>query len=94
MVGPALFAQTAMTYLAFVSVAVVAFVLYRTPLGLAVRTVGENPAAAEAQGINVGAIRIGAVMVGSGFMALGGAFLTMSAFNAFFFEMVGRVETW
>lgn len=89
LIGPALFHQTALTYLAFVSVIVTAWVLYRTPLGLAVRAVGENPAAAEAQGINVVAVRTGAVAVGSGFMALGGAFLTMSAFNAFFFEMVG-----
>jgi len=89
LIGPALFHQTALTYLAFVSVIVTAWVLYRTPLGLAVRAVGENPAAAEAQGINVVAVRTGAVAVGSGFMALGGAFLTMSAFDAFFFEMVG-----
>lgn len=89
LIGPALFNQTALTYLALVSVIVTAWVLYRTPLGLAVRAVGENPAAAEAQGINVIAVRTGAVAVGSGFMALGGAFLTMSAFNAFFFEMVG-----
>ena len=88
-IGPALFQQTALTYLAFIAVAGVAYVLYRTPLGLAVRTVGENPAAAEAQGIDVYWVRIGAVMVGSAFMAIGGAFLTMSAFNAFFFEMVG-----
>ena len=33
------------------------------------------------------ALRIGAVVAGSAVMALGGAFLTMSAFNAFFFEM-------
>ena len=55
-----------------------AVVLYRTPLGLAVRAAGENPAAVEAQGLSVTAIRIGAVMVGSGLMAVGGAFLTMS----------------
>ncbi len=87
-IGPALFKQTALTYLAFVSVVVVSLVLYKTPLGLALRAVGENPAAAEAQGIDVYVMRIGAVMVGSGFMAIGGAFLTMSAFNAFFFEMI------
>jgi general nucleoside transport system permease protein len=86
--GPALFAQTPMTYLAFATVGVVAWVLYRTPLGLAVRAAGENPAAVEAQGISVTAIRMGAVMVGSALMAVGGAFLTMSAFNSFFFEMI------
>jgi general nucleoside transport system permease protein len=87
-IGPALFNQTPLTYLAFVLVIAVTLVLYRTPLGLALRAAGENPAAVEAQGLSVSAIRIGAVMVGSGFMAVGGAFLTMSAFNSFFFEMV------
>ncbi len=87
-VGEALFSQTPLTYLAFLSVALVAYILYRTPLGLAVRMVGESPAAVEAQGIDVTLLRIGAVMAGSAFMALGGAFLTMSAFNSFYFDMV------
>ncbi len=87
-IGPALFNQTPLTYLAFVLVGLVAWVLYRTPLGITLRAVGENPAAVEAQGISVTAIRMGAVMVGSAMMAVGGAFLTMSAFNSFFFEMV------
>ena len=87
-VGPALFAQTPLTYLAYITVALVTWVLYRTPLGLAVRAVGENPSAVEAQGLSVTGIRIGAVMAGSALMAIGGAFLTMSAFNSFFFEMI------
>jgi len=88
-IGPALFQQTPLTFLALALFAVAAFVLYRTPLGLAVRAVGENPAAVEAQGLDVHRIRIAAVVCGSALMALGGAFLTMSAFNAFFFEMTG-----
>lgn len=86
--GEALFSQTALTWAAFACVAVVSLVLYRTPLGLALRAAGENPHAVEAQGLSVGAIRMGAVIVGSGLMAVGGAFLTMSAFSSFFFEMV------
>lgn len=86
--GEALFSQTALTWAAFACVAAVSLVLYRTPLGLALRAAGENPHAVEAQGLSVGAIRMGAVIVGSGLMAVGGAFLTMSAFNSFFFEMV------
>ena len=82
-VGEAFFAQTPLTYLAFALVAVVSLVLYRTPLGLALRAAGENPAAVEAQGLSVHALRIGAVVVGSGLMAVGGAFLTMSAFSSF-----------
>ncbi|SEP63337.1 ABC transporter permease [Thalassovita taeanensis] len=88
LIGPALFAQTPMTYLAFATVAVVALVLYRTPLGLAVRAAGENPSAVASQGLSVTGLRMGAVIVGSGLMAVGGAFLTMSAFSSFFFEMV------
>ena len=53
---PLLARQTPMTLLALACVGVVAWVLYRTPLGLAVRAVGENPAAAEGQGLDVNAI--------------------------------------
>lgn len=88
LLGPALFNQTPLTYLAFAMVGAVAWILYRTPAGLAVRAVGENPAAVESQGISVTAVRMTAVAAGSGLMAVGGAFLTMSAFNSFFFEMI------
>lgn len=87
-IGPVLFQQTALTLLAFVLVGVVAWLLYRTPLGLALRAVGDNPSSVEAQGLSVRGLRIGAVITGSSLMALGGAFLTMSAFDAFFFGMV------
>ncbi|UFI03058.1 ABC transporter permease [Roseibium aggregatum] len=86
--GPALFQQTPLTFLALLLVVVTAYVLYRTPLGLAIQAVGDNPAAVESQGLSVYAIRIGTVVAGSAIMALGGAFLTMSAFDAFFFGMV------
>ena len=86
--GPVLFQQTMPTYLALISVAVMAYVLARTPLGLAIRMTGENPHAVDAQGLNPTAIRIGAVVAGSALMAIGGAFLTTAAFNSFFPEMV------
>ncbi|WP_306119413.1 MULTISPECIES: ABC transporter permease [unclassified Roseitalea] len=86
--GPVLFAQTAPTYLALAAVAVLAYVLNRTPVGLAIRMTGENPHAVEAQGLDPIAIRIGAVVAGSALMAVGGAFLTMAAFNSFFPQMV------
>ena len=87
-VGPVLAQQTPLTLVALATVPMLAWILYRTPLGLALRAVGENPAAVEAQGLSVYALRLGAVMAGSGLMAIGGAFLTLSAFNAFFFGMV------
>ena len=87
-VGEVLLSQMAPTYLALLAVVVVAWVLARTPLGLALRMTGENPHAVEAQGLNPLAIRIGAVVAGSGLMALGGAFLTMATFNSFFPSLV------
>jgi ABC-type uncharacterized transport system permease subunit len=85
---PVLSQQTPLTLLALILVPVIAWVLHRTPLGLAVRMVGENPQAAESQGIPVGAVRTGAIAAGSALMGVAGAFLTLSAFDAFFFNMV------
>jgi simple sugar transport system permease protein len=86
--GPAFLTQMPPTYVALAIVAAVAYVLYRTPLGLALRMVGESAEGAEAQGINVTLMRVGAVMVGSALMGMGGAFLTLAAFNSFFFTMI------
>jgi len=85
---PVLSTQSPLTLLALALVPLTAWVLYRTPLGLAVRMVGENPAAAEGQGLSVAGLRIGAIAAGSALMGVAGAFLTLAAFNAFFFDMV------
>ena len=85
---PVLNTQTSLTLLALAFVPLLAWLLNRTPLGLALRTVGENPAAVEGQGLSVAGLRIGAIAAGSALMGVAGAFLTLSAFNAFFFNMV------
>ena len=85
---PVLDAQTPLTLLALLLVPAIAWGLNRTPIGLAVRMVGENPAAAEGQGLNVAALRIGAIAAGSSLMGIAGAFLTLAAFNGFYFNMV------
>jgi simple sugar transport system permease protein len=87
--GPILAQQTPLTYLALALFALVSFVLYRTPLALPFALPARTPAAVEAQGLDVHRIRMAVVVAGSALMAMGGAFLTMSAFNAFFFEMTG-----
>lgn len=87
-IGQGFFNQTALTYTAFVAAGIVYFVLYHTPAGLAVRMVGENPRAVEAQGLNVHWLRVIAVVVGSALMAVGGSFLTLSAFDAFYIGMM------
>ncbi len=85
---PILQNQTEITLLALMLVPVISYVLNRTPAGLAVRMVGENPQAAEGQGVPVAATRTAAIVAGSALMGVAGSFLTLAAFNAFFFNMV------
>jgi ABC-type uncharacterized transport system permease subunit len=87
-VGPVIAAQTPLALLAFALVPAIGWLLYRTPAGLALRMVGENPAAAESAGIPVAGTRIAAICAGSALMGVAGSFLTLAAFNAFFFNMV------
>lgn len=86
--GQVLFSQTPLTYLAFLAIPVAAFLLMRTEWGLELRTVGENPRAADAAGISVWGKRTQALMIGGGMMGVAGAYLTMAQFNAFTFGVV------
>ena len=86
--GEAFFQHTPLTYIAFLTVILVFWVINSTPFGLAVKMAGENPMALEAQGIDVLFVRTIAVILGSALMAVGGAYLTMSAFDAFYFGMI------
>ncbi|MEC5385712.1 ABC transporter permease [Uliginosibacterium sp. H3] len=87
-IGPVLAAQTALTLLALLIVPLMIYLIYRTPAGLALRMVGENPAAAEGQGLDVIRVRTLSIVAGSTLMGVAGSFLTLSAFNAFFFNMI------
>lgn len=87
-IGQGFFNQTALTYLAFVTAGAAYYVLFHTPAGLALRMAGENPKSVEAQGLSVHWTRITAVVVGSALMAVGGSFLTLSAFDAFYIGMM------
>jgi general nucleoside transport system permease protein len=77
--GPALFSQNVLIYLAFVILPVGFYVLlYRTRHGMNMRAVGENPAAADAAGIPVRWIRFVYVTIGSAVSATSGAYLTLA----------------
>jgi len=77
-VGPILFAQSALVYASWGCVALVALYLARTRPGLNVRAVGESPAAADAMGINVSAYRYAHTLVGGAFAGIGGACFSIS----------------
>jgi ABC-type uncharacterized transport system permease subunit len=85
---PVLQQQTPLTLLALLLVPIIGWGLYRTPAGLALRMAGESPLAVESQGISVTRVRTTAVVLGSALMGVGGAFLTLAAFDSFYFNMV------
>jgi general nucleoside transport system permease protein len=72
-----------LTYLSFVLVPIVSYVLYRTPFGLRLRSVGEAPQAAASVGVNVAQIRYVAVILSGVLAALAGAYLSIGNLNAF-----------
>lgn len=82
-IGPILFVQRPLSYIAILSVVFVWFVLYKTKWGLRVRSVGEHPHAADTVGINVVRTKFSSVLLGGVFAGLGGAFFTIGNSGAF-----------
>lgn len=77
-VGTILFTQDAMVYFAFLVSGLLYWMLYRTNLGLKLRSVGENPKAADSLGVSVARTRIWCSTAGGALMALAGAYLPMT----------------
>ncbi len=75
--------QSVMTWVAFIAVFFVTFFLYRTPIGMHLRAVGENPEAAASVGINVKRIRYMALMISGAFAGLGGIHMSMGYLQLF-----------
>jgi simple sugar transport system permease protein len=73
----AILAQDPVTWFALLSAVLVWWVLQRTELGLRLRATGEDAAAADAAGVNVLSMRVGATLVGGAFLSLAGAHLSL-----------------
>ncbi len=76
-IGPALFKQHPMVYLAIVLTIGLSWFLYRSRAGLVLRAVGESPEAAHALGYPVRRIRLASVMLGGALCGLAGAYVSL-----------------
>jgi len=83
-----IFSQYLLTYIAIAIIPVVWFVIFRTNYGLKIRSVGDNPEATDAAGINVYRLRTSALVIGGGLMAIGGAFLSIAQLGKFTFGII------
>lgn len=89
LLGEVFFNQNALVYISWAVILVLWIFLYKTKWGLGVRTVGENPFAADTVGINVNLTRTVCLAVGGASMGVAGAFLTLAHNNMFLIDIVG-----
>jgi len=82
-IGDIFFNHNLLVYVAFALVPISAYVLNRTPFGLAIRAVGQNPQAADAMGINVNRVRYATVIIGGVLASMAGASLSIALLNVF-----------
>jgi len=87
--GGPIFSQYWITYATFlIIVPLTWWLMRRSGLGLKIRAVGENPEAADVAGINVTKTRYTAILIGSLYMAAGGAFITLAFVGSFTINII------
>jgi simple sugar transport system permease protein len=82
-VGEIFFQQNVLVYIAFALVPVAWFVLNKTTLGLKIRAVGENPAAADSLGVSVATVRYVTVTLGGIMSGIAGGSMSIGLLNVF-----------
>lgn len=92
-VGEVLFKQNAMVYITIVLAVVLHYILFKTMLGLNIRSVGENPRAADTLGINVFVVKYVTVVIGMMLMSLSGGYLLL-AFTGTFTDYIVSGRGW
>jgi len=85
--GPILSGHNVLTYVSLLCVAGLYYMLAKTPLGLQIRSVGENPQAAQSVGVRVNRIQFISLLISGFFAALGGAYMSMGYLSLFTRDM-------
>jgi len=88
-IGPILFNQNILTYLLYALVPVASFVLYKTSLGLSIRSIGENPEAGDVAGLRVDQIRFLTILFAGILCGVGGAFYSIGYLGMFTTTIIG-----
>ncbi|WP_054939832.1 ABC transporter permease [Paenibacillus ihuae] len=86
-IGPIVSGHHVLTYLSILAVIIVYYILQKTPLGLQIRAVGENPQAAESVGVKVVRTQYIALLLSGLFASLGGAYMSMGYLSLFTRDM-------
>ena len=88
-IGKIFFGHDLIVYLVPIFCLTVNYVMYRTTMGLNLRSVGENPYSADAAGVNVTLYRFIAILVGGAFLGLAGGYLTVAVSKIWVDGVVG-----
>jgi len=89
LLGPILFTQNILTYCVYAIVPLSWFILYRTSIGLTIRSTGENPEAVDVAGISVERIRFSMVVIAGAMGGVAGAFYSIGYLGMFTTSIIG-----
>jgi ABC-type uncharacterized transport system permease subunit len=93
LIGPALFNQDVLVYLSYACVLATWFILYKSRLGLTIRSMGENPEVCDTMGLSVLGYRFWCLVVGGMFIGLGGAYFSL-ALNSYWVDNITAGRGW